>query len=70
MTDIEDFIRIGIDIGGTFTDFVLYSNKTNNIASFKIVSTPDNPSAAVLDGLSKIFENYPNHDTSVIHGCD
>ena len=44
-------IRIGIDIGGTFTDFVIYYPETGEMDSFKLLSTPQNPAGAVLDGL-------------------
>lgn len=40
---------VGIDVGGTFTDFVLFDGK--NIEVFKALSTPHNPASAVLDGL-------------------
>jgi N-methylhydantoinase A len=33
-------LRIGIDIGGTFTDFVVYDPSTQQINSFKIPPTP------------------------------
>lgn len=44
--------RIGVDIGGTFTDFVLYDSASNNIQTLKIPSTPDDPSKAVENGLN------------------
>ena len=44
-------IRIGIDIGGTFTDFVVYEPETGELLTFKLLSTPDNPAEAVLAGL-------------------
>lgn len=54
---------IGVDTGGTFTDFVVWTgNKTH---SFKILSTPDDPSQAILEGLAKI----PGYrSASIIHG--
>jgi len=50
-------IRIGVDIGGTFTDFVIYNPENGEIYSFKILSTPNDPSQAVLEGLQKINQN-------------
>ncbi len=47
-------IRIGIDIGGTFTDFVVYNPLKNQITTLKIASTPEDPSKAVLMGLDKL----------------
>ena len=45
---------IGIDIGGTFTDFVLYDDIEGTIHAFKGLSTPSNPAHAVLMGLQSI----------------
>ncbi|MCS7155323.1 MAG: hydantoinase/oxoprolinase family protein [Bacteroidota bacterium] len=46
--------RIGIDIGGTFTDFVVYEPETGRLWTFKRFSTPSNPAQAVLEGLRAI----------------
>jgi N-methylhydantoinase A len=47
-------LRIGIDIGGTFTDFVVYDPSTQQIRTFKLLSTPRDPAEAVLRGLELI----------------
>ena len=44
---------IGVDVGGTFTDFVLVDG-AREVRNFKILSTPDDPSRAVLDGLAAL----------------
>jgi len=49
--------RIGIDIGGTFTDFVLINGENGNVEIHKQLTTPDNPSRAVLDGIDTILAN-------------
>jgi N-methylhydantoinase A len=49
----ENVLRIGIDIGGTFTDFVVFDPKTGSIEAFKRLSTPENPAEAVLAGLGE-----------------
>jgi N-methylhydantoinase A len=46
--------RIGIDIGGTFTDFVVYDEASSQIHSFKLLSTPTAPEQAVLEGLNRL----------------
>ncbi len=57
---------IGIDIGGTFTDFVfLEEGKTPRLWTHKISSTPDNPATAVLNGLTEAGRGDPRR---VIHG--
>jgi N-methylhydantoinase A len=45
---------VGVDIGGTFTDFVSFDTETNAAQVWKNPSTPDNPFEGVLTGLSKI----------------
>ncbi|MBK3331914.1 hydantoinase/oxoprolinase family protein [Persephonella atlantica] len=45
-------IKVGVDTGGTFTDFVFYKEGKWNI--LKVLSTPHNPAEAVLEGISRI----------------
>jgi len=47
-------LRIGIDIGGTFTDFVIYDPHTGALETFKLFSTPQDPSEAVLAGMARL----------------
>ncbi len=46
--------RIGIDIGGTFTDFALL--KGDEVVLHKNLSTPEDRSAGVMEGLGKLAE--------------
>lgn len=46
--------RVGIDIGGTFTDFFYWDAKTGRFATQKVPSTPDDPSIAGSQGLAKL----------------
>ena len=46
-------IKIGIDVGGTFTDFLL-TEEDGTSEIYKILSTPDDPSIGVIDGLSEM----------------
>ena len=48
--------RIGIDVGGTFTDIVLLDDATGQVWSTKVPSTPRDPSVGALDGLKRILE--------------
>ncbi len=61
-------LRIGVDIGGTFTDFVVFDPASQQIESFKILSTPTNPALAVLEGLERIFRNRAEKTASIVHG--
>ena len=47
--------RIGVDIGGTFTDFALYGADGGTMAIHKQLTTPDDPSVAVLDGIGALL---------------
>lgn len=48
-------LRVGIDIGGTFTDFVVFDGETGQFEIGKTLSTPADPSLAVLNGLSTML---------------
>ena len=39
---------VGVDVGGTFTDFCLFNRATNEVVVHKVPSTPENLSRAVL----------------------
>jgi len=47
---------LGVDVGGTFTDFSLYNTDTKEIQNFKRSSTPDDPSRAIVSGIIQILE--------------
>ena len=46
--------RIGVDIGGTFTDFALYDPGNGKMAVHKQLTTPRDPSAAVIEGCARL----------------
>ncbi|MER9596875.1 hydantoinase/oxoprolinase family protein [Mesorhizobium sp. M0244] len=46
--------RIGVDVGGTFTDFALFNDLDHGIEFLKLLTTPADPSLAVLDGIEQI----------------
>ena len=47
-------LRIGLDIGGTFTDFVLADPRTGRLRLHKRLTTPEDPATGALDGRSSI----------------
>src|SRR5215831_507475 len=61
-------IRVGVDTGGTFTDFVFASQ--GGLEVFKLPSTPADPSLAILAGLERIAEITGRHinQLEVVHG--
>ena len=50
---------LGIDIGGTFTDVVIYDHGAGTQASRKVLTTHDDPSLAVMRGVEAILESQP-----------
>lgn len=48
--------RIGIDVGGTFTDFVLSNPNDGSLTYYKEPSTPDEPSRALIEGLQSLLK--------------
>ena len=45
--------RIGVDIGGTFTDFICYDESDNKVVIDKIPTTPDAPEKAVIEVIKR-----------------
>jgi len=63
--------RLGCDIGGTFTDFVLLNDDTGEFQINKCLTTPGDPSDAVEQGIQELLEREPGfmpHIDEIIHG--
>ena len=63
--------RMGVDIGGTFTDFTLFDERTGQIAIHKQLTTPEDPSVSVIEGAGGLLarENASVGEvTTVAHG--
>ncbi|MBS1253338.1 MAG: Acetophenone carboxylase gamma subunit [Anaerolineales bacterium] len=68
-------MRIGIDIGGTFTDFVIFDEEAGTFETYKTLSTPYDPAEAVLSGLERVSSTVVSNVTqspipnlSIVHG--
>ena len=48
--------RLGIDIGGTFTDFALIDDTSGNMSVNKCLTTPHDPSEAIMNGTKALLE--------------
>lgn len=66
-------LRIGVDTGGTFTDFIVVFK--NRQLAFKIASTPRAPEEAILSGVARAFDEMINgrdasreEDCEIVHG--
>ncbi|MDP6804853.1 MAG: hydantoinase/oxoprolinase N-terminal domain-containing protein, partial [Rhodospirillales bacterium] len=55
MANEKDRYRVGLDIGGTFTDFVLVDADTGQMRIHKCLTTPEDPSVGALDGLEALL---------------
>ena len=63
--------RLGCDIGGTFTDFVLVNNITGKFHTNKCLTTPSDPSDAIEQGIRELDEILPgfmDNVEEIIHG--
>jgi N-methylhydantoinase A len=63
--------KIGVDIGGTFMDFCALETRTGRVASLKVLTTPDDPGAELLTGLTLLAEREglaPEAVSRFVHG--
>ena len=51
-------LRLGVDIGGTFTDFVLSDPTSGALRLHKRLTTPDDPAVGALDGLRQVVAEH------------
>ena len=66
--------KIGIDVGGTFTDFLLTS-KDGSSEIYKVLSTPDDPSIGLMEGLAEMakarnisLKEFIKDVETIVHG--
>ena len=59
--------RVAVDIGGTFTDIVVEDIKKKYSTTYKVLSSPNNPAVAVVDGLKNSI-NIFNEINFLVHG--
>jgi N-methylhydantoinase A len=66
--------KIGIDVGGTFTDFLLTSDEGSS-EIYKVLSTPDDPSIGLMEGLAEMakarnisLKEFIKYVETVVHG--
>jgi N-methylhydantoinase A len=63
--------RLGVDVGGTFTDLILVNELTGDFFSAKVPSTPHDSSIGVLHGIERVCKTAridPGKITHVMHG--
>lgn len=62
--------RLGIDAGGTFTDFVIADRASGEVKLFKALSTPTDPTKAIENGLGLIATDLGKPIEEIIASCD
>jgi N-methylhydantoinase A len=63
--------RVGVDIGGTFTDFCAFDEGTNELHTLKVLSTPEEPGSEVMQGISQLEQRFgvaPSSISYFTHG--
>ncbi|MGC8518727.1 MAG: hydantoinase/oxoprolinase family protein [Steroidobacteraceae bacterium] len=63
--------RLGVDVGGTFTDLFLINERTDEVFTAKVPSTPADQSIGVLHGIARVCEKAavrPEQIDHVMHG--
>ena len=63
--------RLGVDVGGTFTDFLLIKESDGSTHTAKVPSTPEDSSIGVLNGVARVCEQSgvdPKDIKLVMHG--
>jgi N-methylhydantoinase A len=67
----ERTVRVGVDVGGTFTDLVLHDPRRNLVHTGKLLTTPDDPSEAIVSGVERILKEAGRKAAdvhSIVHG--
>ncbi|RVT92923.1 hydantoinase/oxoprolinase family protein [Sphingomonas crocodyli] len=63
--------RVGVDVGGSFTDFAILDESDQSVRTLKVLSRPDEPGAEVIKGLTTIEAEYgisPSDISYFTHG--
>ncbi|HXN21701.1 MAG TPA: hydantoinase/oxoprolinase family protein [Candidatus Dormibacteraeota bacterium] len=64
-------LRIGVDVGGTFTDLCLFDDRSKLLSIAKVPSTPNSPDQGVLEGVRRILADTqcrPEDVEFFVHG--
>src|SRR5919107_3929524 len=48
--------NVAVDVGGTFTDVLVFDEETGGLTEGKVLSTPDDPSKGVVEGIEAVCE--------------
>ena len=48
--------NVAVDVGGTFTDVLVFDEETGELTEGKVLSTPEDPSKGVVEGIQAVCE--------------
>jgi N-methylhydantoinase A len=74
-TEGRNMYNVAVDVGGTFTDVLIFDQETGGLTEGKVLSTPDDPSKGVVEGIEVVCEkvgiSFPDlnlffHGTTVV----
>lgn len=68
---MKNSYRLGVDVGGTFTDVLLLNEQNGEMSTAKVPSTPHDSSIGVLNGIARVCEESRvdlSEITHVMHG--
>ena len=68
---MSDRYRLGVDVGGTFTDAILVNESTGEVKTGKVPSTPDEPSRGFLRVVERMLDEgsvAPGSVNYIVHG--
>ena len=57
--------QVGVDVGGTFTDFCAFDRESGVVHLHKRSSTPENPARAIAAGLRELCEKFAIRPDSI-----
>ena len=69
--DSHHTFHLGVDVGGTFTDLILYDERARRIHVHKLPSTPADPAIAIAQGVREICDQagtHPSELSELLHG--
>ena len=68
---MQQGFRLGVDVGGTFTDFALINDSSGKVVTHKQLTTPHDPSECVIDGLDRLLGDQQiqvSDLAAIVHG--
>ena len=66
MGSVSPIYRLGVDVGGTFTDLLLLEVNTGETWRTKVHTTPKDQSIGVSHGIEEILSKIPNSSDAVV----